>query len=77
MSFGTPIKSSRQPTWKNISTVSGLFDDNGHPPLIVYEEDKKLYYECLNAYVEKEELRPLTEFFRYETEKPGRRPCSL
>ena len=50
---------------------------NGHPPLIVYEEDKKLYYECLNAYDEKEELRPLTEFFRYETEKTWEKTLQL
>ena len=42
---------------------------NNHPPLIVYDEDKKLYYECLRKYDESEEIKPLYEFFKYETEK--------
>lgn len=42
---------------------------NDHPPLIVYDEDKGLYYECLNKYDAEEELYPLYEFFRYETGK--------
>lgn len=40
-----------------------------HPPLIVYDEDKKLYYECLEKYDEEETIGPLTEFLKYETEK--------
>ncbi|HEX2944741.1 MAG TPA: Fic family protein [Clostridia bacterium] len=40
-----------------------------HPPIIVYDEDKRLYYECLQKYDEIEELNPLYEFFKYETEK--------
>lgn len=40
-----------------------------HPPLIVYDEDKQLYDECLQKYDEAETLTPLYEFFRYETEK--------
>ena len=39
------------------------------PPLIVYEEDKKLYFECLQRFDEEEELEPLTRFLAYETEK--------
>jgi Fic family protein len=42
---------------------------NGHPPLIVYDEDKRIYYECLQKYDEAEELYSLYEFFKYETEK--------
>lgn len=42
---------------------------HGHPPLIVYSEDKRMYYECLQRYDEAEELDPLYEFFKYETEK--------
>lgn len=40
-----------------------------YPPFIVYEEDKALYYECLQKYDAAEELKPLYEFFKYETEK--------
>lgn len=40
-----------------------------HPPFIVYDEDKVLYYECLQKYDETEELNPLFQFFDYEMEK--------
>jgi Fic family protein len=40
-----------------------------YPPLIVYDEDKILYYECLQKYDETEEINPLYNFFKYETEK--------
>lgn len=47
---------------------------HNHPPLIVYDEDKRLYYECLQKYDQSEELEPLYEFLKYETEKkPGRK----
>jgi Fic family protein len=42
---------------------------HNHPPLIVYDEDKQMYYECLQKYNEAEELNPLYEFLKYETEK--------
>lgn len=42
---------------------------HNYPPLIVYDGDKHLYYECLQKYDETEELNPLYEFFKYETEK--------
>jgi len=42
---------------------------HNHPPLIVYDEDKRMYYECLQKYDEAEELKPLYEFLKYETEK--------
>lgn len=42
---------------------------NHHPPLIIYDEDKRLYYECLQKYDETEELMPLYRFFQYEIEK--------
>ncbi len=42
---------------------------HNHPPLIVYDEDKRIYYECLQKYDEAEELNPLYEFLKYETEK--------
>lgn len=40
-----------------------------HPPLIVYYEDKQLYYECLQKYDECEKLNPLFEFLKFETGK--------
>ena len=42
---------------------------NGYKPLIVYDEDKKLYYECLQAYDEKEDIEPLKSFLEYEQKK--------
>jgi Fic family protein len=42
---------------------------HNHPPLIVFDEDKRLYYECLQKYYETEVLNPLYEFLKYETEK--------
>ncbi|NMA70197.1 MAG: Fic family protein [Desulfitobacterium sp.] len=42
---------------------------NNHPPLIVKNEDKVLYYECLQKYDETEKLDSLFEFFKYATEK--------
>ena len=42
---------------------------HNYPSLIVYDEDKHLYYECLQKYDVTEELNPLYELFKYETEK--------
>lgn len=42
---------------------------NNIKPLIIYEEDKKLYYECLQAYDEKQDIEPLKKFLSYEQEK--------
>ncbi len=48
-----------------------------HPPLIVYDEDKRLYYECLQKYDETEDLNSLYEFFKYETEKTWKKALAL
>ncbi len=50
---------------------------HNHPPLIVYDEDKRLYYECLQKYDETEELNPLYEFFKYEAEKTWEKALAL
>lgn len=42
---------------------------HGLKPLIVYDEDKKLYYECLQIYDEKEDIEPLKQFLEYSQEK--------
>jgi len=42
---------------------------NDHAPLIIFDEDKKLYYECLQAYDEKEDIIPLEKFLNYEIKK--------
>lgn len=46
---------------------------NNYPPLVIYDEDKQLYYECLRKYDELEEILPLYEFLKYETEKTWQR----
>ncbi len=48
-----------------------------HPPLIVYDEDKRMYYECLQKYDEAEELNPLYEFFKFETERTWEKAMAL
>lgn len=42
---------------------------NGHPPLIVYDEDKAVYYEALEAYDAEENLDKLYDFLKKETVK--------
>lgn len=48
-----------------------------HPPIIVYDEDKRMYYECLQRYDETEALDSLYEFFRYETQKTWEKALNL
>ena len=50
---------------------------HNHPPLIVYNEDKRMYYECLQKYDEAEDLNPLYKFFIYETEKTWEKVLAL
>lgn len=50
---------------------------NDHPPIIIYDEDKKLYYECLQKYDEAEDLKPVYEFLIYETEKTWKKALEL
>lgn len=50
---------------------------NNHPPLILYAEDKRMYYECLQKYDETEDLNPLYEFLRHETEKTWEKTLAL
>lgn len=50
---------------------------HNHPPLIVYEEDKQLYYECLEKYDTDEDIDPLTKFLEYEVEKTWNKTLSM
>ncbi len=38
-------------------------------PLIIYEEDKNLYYECLDKFDSQDDISSLREFIKYEQEK--------
>lgn len=42
---------------------------NNHPPMIIYDKDKTIYYECLEKFDEKEDINSLLEFFKYEVEQ--------
>ena len=50
---------------------------NNQPPLVVYNEDKGLYYACLNKYDEQEALDSLEEFLKYEVEKTWNKALTL
>lgn len=40
---------------------------NNEPPVIIYEDDKVLYYKALQAFDAKESLEPLKKFLQMET----------
>lgn len=42
---------------------------NGHPPIIIHEEDRKSYYDALEAWDAQQELEPLCDFLRGQTVK--------
>ncbi len=42
---------------------------NGHPPIIIHEEDRKAYYEALEAWDERQELDPLISFLQEQAVK--------
>lgn len=42
---------------------------HGHPPVIIHEEDRKGYYSALEAWDERQELEPLTEYLQSQTAK--------
>lgn len=42
---------------------------NNLPPIIIYDEDKNYYYECLEKFDKDNDLNPTIEFFKYEMEK--------
>jgi Fic family protein len=48
-----------------------------HPPLIVYEENRREYYAALQCYDEAEELDALFDFFRQQTEKTWSKALAL
>lgn len=42
---------------------------HGHPPTIIHEENRKEYYAALEAWDARQELVPLREFLKWQTEK--------
>lgn len=50
---------------------------NDYPPMIIYEGERRAYYDALQVYDEQEDLEPLTEFFQRETVKTWERAMGL
>jgi len=50
---------------------------NGHPPLIVYNEDRREYYAALQEYDASEEIVPLFEFLRRQCVKTWAKALEL
>ena len=42
---------------------------HNHPPIIIHEEDRKAYYDALEAWDREQNLDPLRDFLRAQTEK--------
>lgn len=42
---------------------------HNHPPIVIHEEDRRAYYEALEAWDSVQDLEPLRDFLRCETEK--------
>ena len=42
---------------------------HGHPPIIIHEEDRRDYYDALEAWDTRQELEALLSFLRTQTEK--------
>lgn len=42
---------------------------NNHPPIVIFDEDRKEYYQALEAFDKKEELEPLVSFLKGQLEK--------
>ena len=42
---------------------------HGHPPIIIHQEDRKGYYEALEAWDERQEIEPLLDFLKEQTVK--------
>jgi len=50
---------------------------NNHPPVIIYDEDKREYYGTLQEYDETEELAPLYNFLKRQCEKTWTRALRM
>lgn len=48
-----------------------------HPPIIIHNENKRLYFECLQKYDVDEEIEPLYQHLRYETERTWGKAMAL
>lgn len=44
-----------------------------HPPIVIHEEDRRTYFEALEAWDSKQELKPLIDFLKEQTVKTWRK----
>ncbi len=49
---------------------------HGHPPIVIHEEDRREYYEALEAWDGRQDLAPLRTFLREQTEKTWEKQSS-
>ena len=42
---------------------------HNHPPIIIHEEERKTYYDALEAWDREQNLDPLRDFLKAQTEK--------
>ena len=49
----------------------------GHPPIIIHEEDRKEYYAALEAWDDRQDLAPLRDFLKSQTEKTWERQIAI
>ena len=50
---------------------------NGHPPVCIYDEDKKSYIESLRTYDENGDIAPMVNFLKAQVEKTWQKTRSL
>lgn len=42
---------------------------NGHPPIVIHEEDRKTYYSALESWDTEQDIKPMCEFLKEQTVK--------
>ena len=57
--------------------VNYILLTNDLPPIIIYDEDKKYYYACLEKFDEEEDLSLTIEFFKYEMDNTWSKTLDL
>lgn len=50
---------------------------NGHPPVCIYDEDKKVYINALRVYDKNGDIEPMTDFLKSQIEKTWQKTRSL
>ena len=50
-------------------TMNYFLVQNGHPPITIHQEDRRAYFDALEAWDERQELAPMEQFLREQTVK--------